>query len=77
MLSMTESARARFLFVKYVSARWPMDLKFAHECVLREKRAAEQGIIRVSPGLLTELRAECQELAVLAKKEAAPHSESP
>lgn len=42
-------------------------------CVLREKRAAEAGDIKVSPGLLAELRSECKELAISAAKAKLPN----
>ena len=69
-IPMDRLSRAEFLWRKYGWKSRPMDMAACHDYILREKRAAEAGEIRVSPGLLTELRAECQEAAVLAKQAA-------
>lgn len=43
------------------------DLDYIHECILREFRAARDGKIRVSPGLLREMRWELSQLGKARK----------
>ncbi len=69
-IPMDRLSRAQFLWLKYGWKSRPMDMAACHGYVLNEKRAAEAGKIRVTPGLLTELRSECQEIAILAKQAA-------
>ena len=59
-------ARIVVLYRKYVGSG-EIDAKRLLVCVRREASAAEKGKVKVSPGLLTELRADRAYVGKLAK----------
>lgn len=67
LLAPVDVARLRHLFLKHVGTG-PLDADLLRGAIRREKRNAEKGFIRVSPGLLTELRSEYREVGQLQNK---------
>jgi len=58
MINVSDASHLNRLYRKYVSERGDIDVDRLYDVLLREKRAAEQGRIRVSMGLRRELRAD-------------------
>lgn len=62
-MPLNQTPRIIQLYRKYVG-HGPVDIDRLYDVVLREKRAAEAGIIKVSTGLLCELRADLREISM-------------
>jgi hypothetical protein len=67
-LTMKEIAEIGVLYRKYVSCRRPVNLLELYGCVRRETRLAEKEEIKVTRGLLRELRADRARVGYLAHK---------
>ena len=63
-----DSARAVKLWNKWVTSGYKVDFARLKAAVQSETRAAEKGILEVSPDMLRELRAERSEIGKLAKR---------
>jgi len=66
--SMKDAANLNRLYRKYVSARGDVDTVRLVKAVRREASAAERGTVRVSPGLLRELRADRAVVGGIARR---------
>jgi hypothetical protein len=66
--STRDAGRLNKLYRKYVSANGDVDVSRLRKAVRREALSAERGTIRVSAGLVRELRADRAEIGRLAKR---------
>lgn len=66
--SLKDAARLNELYRKYVSGHGPVDLPRLQRVIKHEARIAERGVIKVTRGLVRELRAERAEVGRIAKR---------
>jgi hypothetical protein len=66
--SMKDAAALDRLYRKYVTSRGDVDTARLVKAVRRETHAAERGTVKVSPGLLRELRADRAVVGGIARR---------